>query len=211
MKNAMTATEHFAALSLPDPARDSVADRHGAAVVEIDDYLSTLPAWKQLLSYQLHEVAAKAELIDADARAAFASDPSNELPYGAVISTDYESATVPAEFAPDPPGAVPVVLFLSQRRGAPTIERHYAFGPRTLPAIVAEASEVARTERACDLRMFSPTGLHDSVTKRSSRFVWPIARGERLVLVRYCSECLGALFARYEVGKCEISEPWGIG
>lgn len=211
ISEALTAHNLIKSLEISDPARDSVAERHDAARAEVDRYLYGLPDWQQLLAPRLGEVMAITERIAGESRTANASDPSDELPYGAIVASDLAPVTVAPPYTPDPPGPCPVGLFRSNLNGEPTIERHYAYGSRTLSDIADDAVEAARTERGCDLRMITPSGLHDSVTYKSSRFVWPIGRGEYVVFLRYCSECLGALFAKYGVGKCEISQPWRIG
>lgn len=211
----MRPSEHLAALDLADPARDSVADRHLAVVAEIDDFVSQYAEdyghWQLLLPPLLPEIRTKAELLLADYRVTYASDPSDELPYGAQISSEYDQATITQAYTPDLPTAVPVGVFRSNLGGRPTIERHYAFGSKRLADIAADAVTAASEDRGCDLRMFRPAGLHDSVTKRSGRFVWPIPCGEHLVFLRYCSECLGALLRDCEIGKTEISTPWTVG
>lgn len=213
MSNALTAEQHIAALGIEDAARDSVADRHDAARAEIDAYLSTLPDWQQLVPPRLGELMAVAHRIAEHARITYASDPSDDLAYGSQITGDYAPLTVTPPYTPEPVGPVPVGLFISQITGSPTLERHYAFGSRTLPDIAAEAVEATRKERGCDLRMLQPIELHDNITKPSSRNVWPIAVGEYVVFVRYCGECLGALFQKYAVAvpNCRFETPYRVG
>ena len=235
MSDAMTANEHIAALAVPDIARDTAAERHGAVVAEITDFTENYAQahgyWMAMIPWVFPVVRDLTERLATDARAVFASDPSGELPYGAAVYDDAmpNSATIAPDYCPDPPTAVPVVLFRRNQIVRPakmdpttgklipatvvdSIERHYAFGSATLPDITAEALEFARDEKGCDLRLFAGGGeLHDSLTKRSSRYVWPIAHGEHLVILRYCSECIGTLFDRAQIGPCKIETPWGIG
>ncbi|MGU3497638.1 hypothetical protein [Mycobacterium sp. C31M] len=213
MSDALTAEQHISALETDDVARVSVAERHDAARTEVDGYLSTLPEWQQLVPYRLGELMAIAQRIAEHARVTYASDPSDDLAYGAQIASDFSPFTVTPPYTPEPVGPVPVGLFISQITGSPTLERHYAFGSRTLPDIAADALAAAREDRGCDLRLLQPTGLHDSITGRSSHLVWPIALGEHVVFVRYCSECLGALIQKYEivVPNCQFVTPYRVG
>lgn len=235
MSDAMTAEQHIAKLAVPDLARDSAAERHNAVVAEITDFTENFAQshgyWMAMIPWVFPVVRDLTERLATDARAVFASDPSDDLPYGATIYDDAMpyGATIAPDYCPDPPTAVPVVLFrrnqivrtakMDPATGKPipavtveTIERHYAFGSRSLPDITAEALQYTRDEKGCDLRLFAGGGeLHDSMTKGSSRYVWPIAHGEHLVILRYCSECIGTLFDRAQVGPCKIETPWGIG
>ena len=213
LEDIMSPAQHVAALERSDPARDSVAERHDAARREVDDYVSTLPDWQQLIPHRLGELMGITEQIMADYRVTYTADLNGELPYGDEVLSDYEPMTVTPTYTPDPPGPVPVGLFRSDIDSTPTLERHYAYGSRTLPMIAADALAATRRDRGCDLLMITPMGLHDSITKQSSRSVWPIGRGEFVVFVRYCSECLGALFQKYEVAvqNCRIETPHRVG
>ena len=213
LEDIMSPAQHMAALERTDPARDSVAERHDAARAEVDAYLSTLPDWQQLVPYRLGEVMATTAQIMTGYRATYTCDLNGQLPYGDEILSDYTPNTVTPSYTPDPPGPVSIGLFLSNPNGSPTLERHYAFGSRTLPMIAADALAATRRDRGCDLRTLGPMGLHDSITKQSSRSVWPIGRGEFVVFVRYCSGCLGALFQKYAVAvqNCRIETPYRVG
>ena len=210
-----TAHEIINRLAVPDLARDSVAEQHNAVVAENEGFAwndaESNGHWRALLPPVLPEIRHLTEVLREQARAAFAADLSGELPYGAEIVSDYQGVTVAPSNTPTPPGPVPVVLFRSSLTGGPTIERHYAFGSVTLPDIAAQALESARKDRGCDLRLITPAGLHDSITRKSSRFIWPIACGEHLVILNYCSECIGAMFRDYQVKKSQIVTPWNLG
>lgn len=235
MTDAMTAVEHIAALDLADPARDSAAERHSAVIAEITDFTENYAESNgyhlAMIPWAFPTVRDLAERLATDARAVFASDPSDELAYGATIDDESlpEGCTVAPDYCPDPPIAVPVALFRRNRVVRPAkcdgatgtlipavtvdaIERHYAFGSATLPAITAEALTYARDEKGCDLRLFAGGGqLHDSLTRQSRRSVWPIAHGEHLVILRYCSECMAVLMERAGIGPCRIETRWNIG
>ena len=158
MSDAMTATEHIARLDLADLARDSAAERHSAVVAEITDFTENYAQahgyWMAMIPWVFPVVRDLTERLATDARAVFASDPSSELSYGAEVYDDAMpyGATVAPDYCPDPPTAVPVVLFRRNQvvRAAKTdpttckvipatvvdsIERHYAFGSATLPDI----------------------------------------------------------------------------
>jgi len=235
MTDAMTAVEHIAALDLADPARDSAAERHSGVIAEITDFTENYAESNgyhlAMIPWAFPVVRELVERLATDARAVFASDPSDDLPHGAMVDDDSMpmGCTVAPDYCPDPPTAVPVVLFRRNRvvrqakcDGATgklipavnvdAIERHYAFGSATLPAITAEALTYARDEKGCDLKLFAGGGqLHDSMTAQSRRSVWPIAHGEHLVILRYCSECMAVLMERAQIGPCKIETPWCIG
>lgn len=57
-----------------------------------------------------------------------ASDPSDELSYGAMVVSDYRGVSHVPNYCPDEPVNVPIAVF---RSGSDALERHYAHGSKT--------------------------------------------------------------------------------
>lgn len=223
MDDAMTASEHIDFLSVPVPALDAAADQLLTAVdtvrtfCEVNAFRTQLWWPVNLLSFlpAIRETACGAMVHDYGL--VFASDC--DLPYGAYIDPGELTG-----YTHDPRGhdGLPVNVPIAVYRHGNEIHRHFCWGDHSLEIVAEQIRKLPA--KHCDVQMLSPA-FHasqanvsrdvirsmiegDSYVGFGSFGVWPIDRGQFCYFLRYCLPCLGALMAKYEIGKCAVADPW---
>ena len=224
MSIAMTATEHVDSLETNWPAIEFKVDQRLAVAGEVDAFMNriaeTVP-WQALLPNFLPEVRNVLDGFMHDYRTVSASaDVWCDLPYGAEIDPgDLRLETFDPRGAVGLPENVPVALY----RHGNVFHRVYCWGTMTLDivydnlrndsdsrqALLRNSLQRRLPDPGCDLHIL-PEAAHTLTNSRATG-LWPIACGEHVVFLRFCTECIGALFQKYEIGQCKVETPWGIG
>jgi hypothetical protein len=221
----MTPAEHLAVLDVPDARVDYAVDQREAMAAEIDGFFARYLAerngcaWQLLLPSFLPEVREKrcGDFME-DYRAVFASEC--DLAYGEHIDTEPLTGVTR-----DPRGKVglPVNVPIAVFRDQTTFHRVFCWGEVTLDAVLTELEKPRRItdmndprfgkrlpDPGCDLCVL-PESVHamtKSLPGMGADGIWPIAHGDFVIFLRYCSPCIGALFDKYKIGKCSVVNPW---
>lgn len=223
INDALTATEHIDGLLLDTPGLDSAADQLLTAMESVRDFCereaaTTQQWWRVNLLSFLPEIREKVcGAMASDYRVVFASDP--DLAYGTFVDPgDLTGHTYDPRGQTGLPVNVPIAVF----RHGNEVHRHFCWGEHSL-GIAADEIRKLRSN-TCDLQILSPA-FHQSQATASSEVVsmmmgddsydgfgsfgvWPVDRGQFCYFLRYCLPCLGALMAKYEIGKCAVADPW---
>lgn len=221
--NGMTAADLVASIDVLDASLDYQVDQRLALIGDVDAFMAAVadvqPAFVLLPNF-LPELRNVADGFMEDYRAVSASaDVWRDLPYGAVI--DAGDLNLKDHNPPELDG-LPVNVPIALYRDRNVFHRVYCWGEATLETVHRELQRPlwvtdlnSRDFRkrlpdpGCDLHIL-PEAAHALSGSRAT-CIWPVQRGDFVIFLRTCSECVGALFQKYEIGRCKIELPWGIG
>ncbi|WP_149443312.1 hypothetical protein [Mycolicibacterium sp. P9-22] len=227
----MTAAELVASIDLPDATVDYGVDQFVAKRMQIDAFMARiaeLAPWRVLIPSFLPEIRHIADGFMDDYRTVSADrDVWRDIPDCPDVDPgdDMSLRTHDPRGGDGLPENVPIALY----RDGTVFHRVYCWGSVTLDDVYDGLCKTGPTkdeinrnplqrrhpDPGCDLHILPEAAHRISSSREPSPFratsVWPIQRGDFVILLRTCSACVRALFQKYEIGPCAIEVPWGIG
>ncbi len=215
-----------ARLDEPDILVGARVDRNIAALDEISDFIRRVASARQQMLYgAVPEVRHRCDEIMDESRQVFAScngDIDGSPNVRAVRRPiTHDSRRRAGDLIM--PTHVPIALW----RDGYDFHRQYCWGhsDSSLDAAYETVNRLPRPRAEHDLEnsggcdfTFIPRKYHRTVARLSSDgdlvglnaplSVWPIQRGDQVLMLKICGACDDALTDKYQIGKSEILHPW---
>lgn len=201
-------------------------DRQSAVYEETGRFVArTAPPWKQHLPSFMPEIRHHCDEFMTEYRLVHASRdadmPGDQPPRTRRVPVSRDSRmTIGDVIAPT---HVPIALW----RNGYEFVRQYCWGhaDSSLDAAYETVNGLQRPSAehdlensgGCDFAFIAPQ-YHRTLSQTSDDedfagiriplSVWPIQRGEYVLMMKICRACIGAMYEKYQIGKCEILHPW---